>query len=62
MKKQETGHTLRNKKKSNWSATKSNKIVYSEPAEYFPESIRKELGLGEFAETNNPIPITTQKK
>lgn len=27
-------------------------IKYSEPAEYFPESIRKKYKLGEYAETN----------
>ena len=25
------------------------KISYSEPAEFFPKSLRKELGLGEYA-------------
>lgn len=25
------------------------KITYSEPAEFFPKSLRKELGLGEYA-------------
>ena len=28
---------------------KGNKIVFSEPADYFPEEIRKECKLGEFA-------------
>ena len=28
----------------------NNKIVYSEPTDYFPEEIRKEYKLGEYAE------------
>ena len=27
------------------------KIYYSEPADYFPKSIRKEFKIGEYAET-----------
>ncbi len=30
---------------------KGNKIVYSEPADYFPRDIRKKFGLGEYAGT-----------
>ena len=29
-------------------AKKDNKIVYVEPADYFPKEIRKKCGLGEF--------------
>ncbi len=29
---------------------KPEKIIYSEPADYFPENIRKEYKLGEYAE------------
>ena len=29
-------------------AKKDNKIVYAEPADYFPKEIRKKFGLGEF--------------
>ena len=29
---------------------KQNNIVYAEPVDYFPEEIRKEFGLGEYAE------------
>ena len=28
------------------------KLVYVEPVEYFPKHIRKEFGLGEYAEIN----------
>lgn len=29
------------------------KVVYSEPTDYFPKSVRKELKIGEYAETKN---------
>ena len=31
-------------------ATNKKKPIYSEPAEYFPKSVRKELKIGEYAE------------
>lgn len=33
--------------------SKKTKIIYSEPASYFPENIRKEFGLGEYADEGN---------
>lgn len=33
------------------------KVKYSEPTNYFPKSVRKEFGLGEYAEKS-----TTKKK
>ena len=38
------------------------KIVYSEPASYIPEDIRKELKLGKYAETKADTKKTTVKK
>lgn len=32
---------------------KKEKIEYVEPADYFPESIRKKHGLGEYADQDN---------
>lgn len=37
------------------------KIVYSEPAEYFPKSVRKKFKLGEYAETGKTEKKTTKK-
>ena len=34
-------------------------IKYSEPASYFPKSVRKEFKLGEYAETNSKPKKTT---
>lgn len=31
---------------------KDKKIIYVEPAEYFPKEIRKKFGLGEYADEN----------
>ena len=36
------------------------KVVYSEPAEYIPKSIRKELKIGEYAEKDKKT--ETKKK
>lgn len=38
------------------------KVIYSEPAEYFPKSIRKELKIGEFAEKKTEKKTETKKK
>ena len=41
------------------------KVTYSEPAEYFPKSIRKELKIGEYAEKKTekkPASSTPKKK
>lgn len=43
-------------------ATKKNKIAYSEPAGYFPKSVRKELGLGEYAEKEKKTTKKVVKK
>ena len=32
---------------------KSKGISYSEPGDYFPKSVRKKFGLGEFAKDSN---------
>lgn len=37
----------------------SKKIGYSEPADYFPKSVRKELKIGEYAKNTK---TTTKKK
>ena len=37
------------------------KIAYSEPADYFPKSVRKKVKIGEYAETEKK-PATTKKK
>lgn len=37
------------------------KIVYSEPAEYFPEELRRKYKLGEFAETSDENQGTNEK-
>lgn len=42
------------------------KIHYSEPLDYFPKSVRKELKIGEYATTKKAAPAakkaTTKKK
>lgn len=38
------------------------KTAYSEPAEYFPKSIRKACKIGEFTETSKKRSKKTQKK
>ena len=38
------------------------KIVYAEPVDYIPKSIRKELGLGEYAEKKTDTKKATAKK
>lgn len=45
-----------NNEKQNTVTTNTSRkrtIIYSEPAEYFPEEIRKEFKLGEYAETED---------
>lgn len=42
--------------------TKKSKIAYSEPAGYFPKSVRKELGLGEYAEKKTKTTKKAVKK
>ena len=37
------------------------KITYAEPTGYFPESIRKKYGLGEYAEKETPKKETVKK-
>ena len=38
-------------------------IVYSEPADYFPESVRKELKIGEYApKEEQPTAIATEQE
>ena len=37
------------------------KITYAEPTGYFPESIRKKHGLGEYAEKETPKKETAKK-
>jgi hypothetical protein len=37
------------------------KIKYTEPTGYFPESIRKKHGLGEYAEKETPKKETAKK-
>lgn len=39
---------------------KKEKIEYVEPADYFPESIRKKHGLGEYADRKSPETITLE--
>lgn len=38
------------------------KIKYSEPSGYFPKSVRKEFGLGEYAEKKPDTKKTPTKK
>ena len=38
------------------------KIVYAEPTEYIPKSIRKELGIGEFAKEKTDTKKAPAKK
>lgn len=38
------------------------KITYAEPTGYFPESIRKKYGLGEYAEKETPAKKEPAKK
>ena len=40
---------------------KNKKTTYSEPAEYFPKSIRKELKIGEYAEKKTEKKTATKK-
>lgn len=40
------------KEKNNESTYPMEKIAYIEPADYFPEEIRKKYGLGEYAKKN----------
>lgn len=37
-------------------------IAYSEPSDYFPESVRRKFKIGEFAETNDAKKETNKKK
>ena len=37
------------------------KVKYVEPAEYIPKHIRKELGIGEFAETKKEAKTEPKK-
>lgn len=39
---------------------KTKKVTYSEPTNYFPKSVLKEFGLGEYAE-KKPAKKTTKK-
>lgn len=39
----------------------ANKIRYSEPAGYFPESVRKKNKIGEYAETKTETKNDTKK-
>ena len=39
-----------------------NKIMYSEPADYFPEEVRRKYGLGEFnTDSDKPVKKTVKK-
>ena len=38
------------------------KIHYSEPVDYFPKSVRKELKIGEYAPKANKTTAATAKK
>lgn len=38
------------------------KIVYSEPADYFPKEIRKQAGIGEYAKTEKKSDKQSTKK
>lgn len=39
------------------------KMAYVEPADYFPKSVRKELGIGEYAEdAKKPKKATSEAK
>ena len=38
------------------------KIKYTEPASYFPKSVRKEFGLGEYAEKKTDTKKTKENK
>lgn len=40
----------------------SKKVVYSEPADYFPKSVRKEMKIGEYAEKPKKVAKKTTKK
>lgn len=37
------------------------KVKYIEPADYFPESVRKQLKLGEYAEKKTDVKADTKK-
>lgn len=39
---------------------KKEKIEYVEPADYFPESVRKKHGLGEYADRKSPETIALE--
>ena len=41
---------------------KKKRVAYSEPAEYIPKSIRKELKIGEYAEKKTDTKKTDTKK
>ena len=41
---------------------KKSKITYSEPSNYFPKSVRKELKIGEYAEGQKKSTDTPKKK
>lgn len=41
---------------------KKKRVAYSEPAEYIPKSIRKELKIGEYAEKKTEKKTDTKKK
>lgn len=41
---------------------KKSKITYSEPSNYFPKSVRKELKIGEYAEKDKKPTATAKKK
>lgn len=43
-------------------ANEKRTIRYSEPADYFPKSIRKKYKIGEFAEDTSKKKSTTSKK
>ena len=36
------------------------KVIYTEPADYFPKSVRKKMGLGEYADKDKKT--ETKKK
>ena len=40
----------------------ANRIKYSEPSEYFPESVRKKHKIGEYAETKTETKKAPAKK
>ena len=40
----------------------SKKVVYTEPADYFPKSVRKEMKIGEYAEKKSTPKKKVAKK